>query len=591
MSSRSRWAGLVFISIGVALIIVDSTIVNVAIPSIVDELHIGSTGVQWVQESYTLVFAALLLVFGTLADRFGRRRMLLIGVAIFTLASVAAALSPTGAFLIGARLLQGVGGAMVLPTTLSLINANFRGKERAIAFAVWGSTIGGMTALGPLLGGWLTTAFSWRWAFGINIPLGILIIVGVLATVPESRDTRAARSVDWVGALLSVVTSASLVFGLIEGRTYGWWLVDTRPSIGEWTWPFDLSPVPIAFAVAALGGVLFVLRGRARTRAGRSTMLALDLFRIPSFRNGNAAATIVSLGEFGIILALPIWLQNVLGYSALDTGLILLALAIGSFLASGFAGAFGNRIAPVTIVRVGLVAEIVGVAGLGLVISSTTPWGALIPFLFVYGFGVGLATAQLTGVVLRDVPVEQSGQGSGTTSTARQIGSALGIAVLGTVLFASATAVFDAKLDDRGVPAPQRDQLVSAVVDSSGAAIAGLEKNPQTAPVAADAKEAFSDGTRWAAFAAAGFLVVGLLATVSLGSGGRRPNAAEETAESDGSGPEAEYTADDIARMVQHLADALEADPDLDRARAAASRLDHRSRALLTRFFRDLAQG
>lgn len=591
MSSRSRWAGLVFISIGVALIIVDSTIVNVAIPSIVDELHIGSTGVQWVQESYTLVFAALLLVFGTLADRFGRRRMLLIGVAIFTLASVAAALSPTGAFLIGARLLQGVGGAMVLPTTLSLINANFRGKERAIAFAVWGSTIGGMTALGPLLGGWLTTEFSWRWAFGINIPLGILIIVGVLATVPESRDTRAARSVDWVGALLSVVTSASLVFGLIEGRTYGWWLVDTRPSIGEWTWPFNLSPVPIAFAIAVLGGVLFVLRGRARTRAGRSTMLALDLFRIPSFRNGNIAATIVSLGEFGIILALPIWLQNVLGYSALDTGLILLALAIGSFLASGFAGAFGNRIAPVTIVRVGLVAEIVGVAGLGLVISSTTPWGALISFLFVYGFGVGLATAQLTGVVLRDVPVAQSGQGSGTTSTARQIGSALGIAVLGTVLFASATAVFDAKLDDRGVPAPQRDQLVSAVVDSSGAAIAGLEKNPQTAPVAADAKEAFSDGTRWAAFAAAGFLVVGLLATVSLGSGGRRPNAAEATAESDGSGPGAEYTADDIARMVQQLADALEADPDLDRARAAASRLDHRSRALLTRFFRDLAQG
>ncbi|GAA2048279.1 DHA2 family efflux MFS transporter permease subunit [Leifsonia soli] len=594
MSPRTRWAGLVFISIGVALIIVDSTIVNVAIPSIVDELHIGSTGVQWVQESYTLVFAALLLVFGTLADRFGRRRMLLLGVTIFTLASVAAALSPTGAFLIGARLLQGVGGAMVLPTTLSLINANFRGKERAIAFAVWGSTIGGMTALGPLLGGWLTTAFSWRWAFGINIPLGILIVVGVLATVPESRDTRAARSVDWVGALLSVVTSASLVFGLIEGRTYGWWLVDTRPEIGDWRWPFDLSPVPIAFAVAVLGGVLFVLRGRSRIRAGRSTMLALDLFRIPSFRNGNIAATIVSLGEFGIILALPIWLQNVLGYSALDTGLILLALAIGSFLASGFAGAFGNRIAPVTIVRVGLVAEIVGVAGLGFVISSTTPWGALIPFLFVYGFGVGLATAQLTGVVLRDVPVEQSGQGSGTTSTARQIGSALGIAVLGTVLFATATAVFDARLDDRGVPAAQRDQLVSAVVDSSGAAIAGLEQDPRTAPVAADAKEAFSDGTRWAAFAAAGFLVVGLLATVSLGGGARRPGdgteAAEEDEAADAEAP-AEHTADDIALMVQQLADALEADPDLNRARAVASRLDHRSRALLTRFFRDLAQG
>ncbi|ANF31583.1 multidrug transporter [Leifsonia xyli] len=529
MSPRKRWAGLVFISIAVALIIVDSTIVNVAIPSIVDELHIGSTGVQWVQESYTLVFAALLLVFGTLADRWGRRRMLLIGVGIFTLASVAAAVAPTGAFLIGARLIQGVGGAMILPTTLSLINATFRGRERALAFAVWGSTIGGMTALGPLLGGWLTTAFSWRWAFGINIPLGILIVVGVLATVQESRDTRHAGGVDWIGALLSVVTSASLVFGLIEGRTYGWWLVDTRPAVGDWTWPWAISPVPIAFAVSIVGGVLFVLRGRARLRAGRSTMLALDLFRIPSFRNGNIAATIVSLGEFGIVLALPIWLQNVLGYSALDTGLILLALAIGSFVASGFAGAFGNRIPAVTVVRVGLVAEIVGVAGLGFVISPTTPWGALLPFLFVYGFGVGLATAQLTGVVLRDVPVEQSGQGSGTQSTARQIGSALGIAVLGTVLFASATAVLDSSLQDRGLPAAQRDQVVSAVIDSSGAAIAGLEKDPRTAPIAEDAKVAFSDGTRWAAFSAAGFLVVGLAATLSLG--GRREREGEETGE------------------------------------------------------------
>lgn len=530
--TRTRWLGLVFISVAVALIIVDSTIVNVAIPSIVTELKVDSTGVQWIQESYTLVFASLLLVFGTLADRFGRRRILLIGVAVFMLASIAAALAPTGAFLIGSRLVQGVGGAMILPTTLSLINATFRGRERAIAFAVWGSTIGGMTAVGPLLGGWLTTTFSWRWAFGINVPLGVIIIVGVLATVAESRDTAHSGGVDWLGAALSVVASASLVFALIEGRTYGWWLVDTVPRIGGWAWPFTLSPVPIAFAVAVLAGIGFVLRGRARMKAGRSTMLALGLFRIPSFRNGNIAALIVSLGEFGIILALPIWLQNILGYSALDTGLILLALAIGSFLASGFAGAFGNRIAPVVIVRIGLAAEIVGVAGLGVVISDTTPWGALIPFLFVYGFGVGLATAQLTGVVLKDVPVEQSGQGSGTQSTARQIGSALGIALLGTILFGTTSLVLGAKLDDRGIPAQQAAPLVSAVVDSSGAAISRLEGDPRTAPVAEDAKVAFSDGTRYAAFSAAGFLVVGLLASLSLGgaAGGgarREPEPAE----------------------------------------------------------------
>lgn len=536
-STRARWAGLVFISIAVSLIIVDSTIVNVAIPSIVKDLSITSTQVQWVQESYTLVFAALLLVFGTVADRFGRRAILLIGVGIFALASVAASLAPTGDLLIASRLVQGVGGAMVLPTTLSLINATFRGTERAIAFAVWGSTIGGMTAVGPLLGGWLTTAYSWRWAFAINIPLGIVIVIGVLLTVAESKDADTTRRVDALGAVLSVVASASLVFALIEGRTYGWWQVKSRPAIGDWTWPFALSPIPFAFALAVIAGIAFVLWGRARQRRGRSTMLPFDLFAIPSFRNGNLAATIVSLGEFGIILSLPIWLQNVLGFSAVQTGLILLALAIGSFVASGFAGAFGNRIAPVAIVRVGLAAEIVGVGGLALVIGPDTAWGVLVPFLFVYGFGVGLATAQLTGVVLKDVPVDQSGQGSGTQSTARQIGSALGIAILGTVLFTSAASVLDASLADRGIPAAQRDATVSSVVDSSGAAIAGLAADPATAAIASDAKTAFSDGTKFAAFSAAGFLVVGLLATLSLGGApapgraGTRPGSAPERAD------------------------------------------------------------
>lgn len=527
-STRTRWAGLVFISIAVSLIIVDSTIVNVAIPSIVADLSITSTQVQWVQESYTLVFAALLLVFGALADRFGRRAILLTGVGIFALASVAASLAPTGDLLIAARLVQGVGGAMVLPTTLSLINATFRGRERAIAFAVWGSTIGGMTALGPLLGGWLTTAYSWRWAFAINIPLGIIIVIGALLTVTESKDADNTRRVDVVGAALSVITSASLVFALIEGRTYGWWAVKTRPVIGDWTWPFALSPIPFAFALAVIAGVSFVLWGRARQRRGRSTMLPFDLFAIPSFRNGNLAAMIVSLGEFGIILSLPIWLQNVLGFSAVQTGLILLALAIGSFVASGFAGAFGNRIAPVVIVRVGLAAEIVGVGGLALVIAPDTAWGVLLPFLFVYGFGVGLATAQLTGVVLKDVPVDKSGQGSGTQSTARQIGSALGIAILGTVLFTSAAAVLDASLADRGVPAQQRDATVARVVDSSGAAIVGLAADPATADISSDAKAAFSDGTKFAAFSAAGFLVVGLLATLSLGGAPARKQDSDD---------------------------------------------------------------
>ncbi len=526
LSSRRRWAGLVFISVAVALIIVDSTIVNVAIPSIVDDLAITSTQVQWVQESYTLVFAALLLVFGTLSDRWGRRRMLVTGVIVFAAASVLAALSQTGDLLIGSRVLQGIGGAMVLPTTLSLINATFRGRERGIAFAIWGSTIGGMVAVGPLLGGWLTTYFSWRWAFGINIPLGVIIVIGVLVFIVESKDVAHAGRIDIVGAVLSVVTSASLVFGLIEGRTYGWWLTDGTVVLGGWTWPFDISPIPIAFSITVLAGTAFVVWGIRRGRAGKPTLIAFSLFSIASFRNGNIAAMIVSLGEFGIILSLPLWLQNVIGYDALQTGFVLLALAIGSFVASGASAAVSNRITPVAIVRVGIVAEIIGVAGLGFVISSEATWLVIVPFLFVYGFGVGLATAQLTGVVLKDVPVEQSGQGSGTSSTARQIGSALGIAILGTVLFTSVGGSLDSSLSE--LPAATREQVVSAVVDSAGAAIPSLDA--QGGGIADAARDAFSDGTRYSAFAAAGFLVLGLLATLRLGGSGRSDDEEAEIA-------------------------------------------------------------
>ncbi|WP_295839170.1 DHA2 family efflux MFS transporter permease subunit [uncultured Microbacterium sp.] len=516
-----RWAGLVFISIAVSLIIVDSTIVNVAVPSIVEELGISSTEVQWVQEAYTLVFASFLLVFGSLADRFGRRRLLLLGVAVFAIASIGAALAPTGGLLILARLVQGIGGSMILPTTLSLINATFRGRERGIAFAVWGSTIGGMAAIGPLLGGWLTTAFSWRWAFGINIPLGLIIVIGVLATVAESRSDRVER-IDGVGALLSVLTMAPLVFGLIEGRTYGWWTVDTAPTVGDWTWPLPLSPVPLAFALSAVALAAFVAWGVRRQRRGRSTLLAFGLFRIASFRNGNIAAAVVSLGEFGIILALPLWLQFVVGFDALQTGLLLLALAIGSFVASGIAGALSGRVAPVWIVRGGLLAEIVGVAGVAFTIGPDATWGPLIPFLFVYGVGVGLATAQLTGVVLAEVPPAASGQASGTQSTSRQLGAALGVAVLGTVLFSTTAGVLASTLDDRGIPAAQRDQVVSQVVDSAGGAIAGLAASPDTQDLAVDARAAFSDGTRAAAFTAAAFLTLGLVSTVSLGAPARR---------------------------------------------------------------------
>jgi len=273
----------------------------------------------------------------------------------------------------------------------------------------------------------------------------------------------------------------------------------------------------VAFVIGGAALTVFVLLERRRQRLGEPGMLDLSLFAIPSFRNGNIAAAIVSLGEFGIIFALPLWLQNVLGYTAFETGLILLGLAGGSFLASGLGAAIGRYRSPLFIVRLGIVLEIVGIAGLAAFLRPTSTWAVVVPLLIVYGVGVGFATAQLTGVVLADVPVERSGQGSGTQSTARQVGSALGIAILGTVLFLTLTNRFDSALTSLPVSDAQRVQLVQAVESSAGAVIPALAANPATAAVAEAAQVAYTDATRLAALIAAGFLVVGLAASASLG--------------------------------------------------------------------------
>jgi len=515
-----RWTGLLFISLGVAMIIVDATIVNVAVPQIIKDLGITSSDAQWVQEVYTLVFAALLLVWGRLGDRYGRRRLFVTGAGAFAAASVLAAFAQSGPELIGSRVLQGIAGAMMLPTSLSLLNAGFRGRDRAIAFAVWGSTIGGTAALGPLLGGWLTTSYSWRWAFGINIPLGLAVVAGTLLLVTESRDAAASRGNDVAGALLSVLGFGGIIFGLIEGRNYGWWTRTGQVSIAGIGWRWPVSPVPVAFA-AGVGCLLaFAAVERRRNAAGRVVLLDLRLFSIPSFRNGNIAAAIVSLGEFGLLFALPLWFENVRGYSAFETGLALLPLAIGSFAASGFGAQLASRKGPVFTVRLGIALELAGVAGTGLVVGPGTAWWATVPVLFVYGLGVGLATAQLTGVVLADVPVANSGQGSGTQSTSRQVGSAFGIAILGTVLFSTLGAQLSHQLAGiPGIPAGQRAAIVTAVKQSAGAAIGHLAADPRTAQVATLAKEAFSQATRLTAFCAAFFLALGLLASLSLGRG------------------------------------------------------------------------
>ena len=531
----NRWIGLVFISMAISLVIIDGTIVNTIFPDIIKDLNLTSTEVQWVQESYVLVFASLLLVWGTIGDRIGRRKLLIIGILIFIAASVWAGFSTDAATMILARIVQGIGGAMVLPTTLSLLNATFQGKERGIAFAVWGSTIGGMVAVGPVLGGWLATDFDWRWAFNVNAPLGIIIVVGLLIFATESKVANLVGKIDLVGAAISVVMFSTLVFGLIEGRTYGWWNVnEANPFvIGDFAWPTSgISVIPVALALFLISTLLFVLWERKRQAGGKNVILDLDLFHINSFRNGSIAVAIISMGEFGLLFAIPLWLQNVEGLSAVSSGLVLLWLAGGAFFASGAGAGLNSKMSALNIVRLGVLLELIGVAGIAFVASTDGGWVGIAPFLTLYGIGVGLATAQLTGVILAEVPMQKIGQASGSQSVVRQIGSALGIAVLGTVLFTATQASIETRIMnikslsviDEASRQDLATQIAKPVSDSAGAAIAGIsgylmgQGIPETVAneVTAAAQDGFTDGMKATGWAAAFFLLLGLGSTYGI---------------------------------------------------------------------------
>ncbi len=547
-AGRGRWIGLAMLSVGVAMIIVDATIVNVAVPSIIRELKLDSTQAEWINTTYALVFAALLITVGRLGDVFGRRRMYVGGLGLFIVASALAGLAPAGDLLILARVLQGVGGAMILPSTQAILNASFQGRDRAIAFGIWGSVIGGFAAVGPLLGGFLTTYVSWRWAFFINLPVGLLAIAGTLHYIGESRDEHARPGFDLPGFLLITIGLGAFVFGLIEGRNYGWWAPNPRSVFGVLgaSWPFpSVSVIPFALVGGLAALVGFAVVETRRRSAGKFFLFDFTLWRYRGFRFGNLAGTIVSLGEFGLLFALPLFLQAVIGYSAFETGLVFLALAVGAFFAAPGAATFARRYGPRWVVSLGMGLEAIGIIATTLLISTTVSGLMLAVPLFVYGIGVGFATAQLTSIVLSDVPVERSGIASGANSTLRQVGSALGIAVLGTVLFSTLVSGSSSNLATAlpGV-SPTCIALVSNLVDDSAGQVLTALRDPTqatavgfgSASLPADQascfrdpafiaalpqtvepiEAAFVDATRLAGFVAAAFVLLGLVFSLLL---------------------------------------------------------------------------
>ena len=420
-----RWLGAIVMIVGALMDMIDVTIVNVALPTIRRDLHASATQLEWVVSGYMLAFAAALIVAGNLGDLFGRKRVFLIGVAVFGLASLAAGWSGSGAELIAARVVQGAAAAAMAPQVLATFRAVFAGSERGKAFSIYGAMLGFASAVGLLLGGVLTEAnlfgWSWRAVFFVNIPVAVAALIAGLRFVPETRDPGARRP-DVTGAVLLAASLVAIVYPLLEGRQLGW------PA---WVW------VLLAAGVAGLG-VLGLLEARRTGRAdGPAPLLRTGLFRVPAFAAGLGVQMAFAAGLQGFFLALALWLQAGEHFSPLKAGLTAVAFSAGSFIGAPVAVPLAQRYGR-RVLAIGGVLMAAGIAGVSLVASHIGVNGSawpVVPGLVVCGAGLALLIIPLVNVVLAAVPVEAAGGASGLFGTAQQLGGAVGVAVFGTVFF------------------------------------------------------------------------------------------------------------------------------------------------------------
>ncbi|TMM08679.1 MAG: MFS transporter [Actinobacteria bacterium] len=418
-----KWWTLIVVCVAIFMLLLDITIVNVALPKIAQGLHASFSDIQWVIDAYALTLASLLLTTGSLADLLGRKLVFTIGLGLFALTSLLCALAPSALFLILARGGQGIGGAIMFSTSLALLAQEFHGRERGTAFGIWGATTGAAVAIGPLLGGALTDSLGWQSIFFINVPIGVGAAALTMARVRESRDP-AGKRIDWIGTTTFTSALFLLVLALIRGDTLGW----------------GSTTIVSLFAGSAVLLGLFVVSQMVQENA----MFDVSLFRKPTFTGAGVVAFAVSASMFAMFLYLTLFLQTILGLSPLQTGLRFLPTTLVMFVAATVSGNLTERVP----VRLLLSAGLAFVGG-GLLLMSglnaSSGWTALLAGFIVAGAGVGLINPPLASTAIGVVPPERSGMASGINSTFRQVGIATGIAALG--------AIFESQLSSRLAPA------------------------------------------------------------------------------------------------------------------------------------------
>ncbi len=408
-----KWWTLGAVAFGLFMIMLDNTVVNVALPTMKRDLHVGTSELEWVVVAYALTFASLMITGGKLADMFGRRRIFITGLVIFTLSSLACGLSSTIGSLIAARAVQGVGAALMNPATLSIIVATFPPKQRGQAIGIWAGVSALALAIGPLIGGVITQNINWNWIFFINVPVGALAIVVSQLVIRESRDTSREQSIDLPGLLTSIGFLFTLSYALIEGKAHGWASVEILGL----------------FAASLLLLAVFV----ALESRQRLPMLDLSLFRIGAFAGANLVAMLVSLAMFGVFFFVSLYVQEILRYSPTQAGLVFLPMTVLIILIAPIAGRFSDRIGSRWLMGVGMTLLGVSLLLYQRVGLHSNFW-TLVPSLILGGFGMAMTMSPMTSAAMGAVPVDKAGVGSGVLNSFRQVGGSLGIAVMGAIV-------------------------------------------------------------------------------------------------------------------------------------------------------------
>jgi EmrB/QacA subfamily drug resistance transporter len=414
-----KWWTLVSVAFALFMIMLDNTVVNVALPSIRRDLGISLSSLEWVVSGYALSFAVLMLTGGKLADMFGRRRIFIIGLLVFALASLACGLATGAAFLIVARVVQGVGAAFMLPATLSIITATFPPKERGTALGIWAGVSAVALAIGPLVGGLIAEHIGWNWIFYINVPVGLLGIVAALVVIRESKDMSHEQRLDAPGLIASGVAFFAVVFALIESSRYGW---GSATILG-------------LFALAVVAIVMFV----AVESRQRLPMFDLGLFRNGTFVGANIVALLVTLAMFGVFFFISLYMQNVRGYSAVEAGATFLPMTLLIIFLAPVAGRFSDRLGSRGLMSGGMTLTAVSLLLFARLEPHSSFW-VIFPALIVGGAGMALVMTPMTAAAMSAVPINKAGVGSGMLNTFRQVGGALGIAVMGAILSNRQTA-------------------------------------------------------------------------------------------------------------------------------------------------------